>query len=133
MQTLLSFPYLTVYLHDGPVSALETHSLGFAPSTDFRAAVGQAVGLGRQHRVQGWIADDRLLGAVRPRDLEWTHDEVLLPLEDLGLQRFAHLESQDALNRRTIAGMYDRVLPAITYEIKRFDDIQAARAWARGE
>ena len=132
MQTALSLPYLNIYLHDGPLPALETHWLGYASSADFRAAVAQAVVLGRQHGVRGWIADDRQLGAVRPRDLNWVHDDVLLVLEDLGLQRFALLESQDALNRLTIAGMYERVLPAISYEIRRFDDIQAARAWASG-
>jgi hypothetical protein len=133
MQTALSLPYLSIYLHDGPLPALETHWLGFASSADFRAAVAQAVGLGRQHGVRGWIADDRLLGAVRPRDLDWVHDEVLLVLDGLGLQRFAHLESQDVLNRRTIAGMYERVQPTISYEIRRFDDLAAARAWASGE
>jgi hypothetical protein len=69
---------------------------------------------------------------VRPRDLEWTQDKVLLALEDLGLQRFALLESQDAMNRLTIASMYERVQPAISYEIRRFDDLEAARAWATG-
>jgi hypothetical protein len=49
MQTLLSFPYLEVYLHEGTQPALETHWLGFAPGADFRAAVGQAVVLARQH------------------------------------------------------------------------------------
>ncbi|MDO7874103.1 hypothetical protein Q5H93_05110 [Hymenobacter sp. ASUV-10] len=133
MRTVLSFPYLEVNLHEGPIPTLETHWLGFAPSADFRSAIEQAVEIARQHRVLGWIADDRQLGAVRPRDLEWTHDEVLLVLENLGLRRFALLESEDALNRRTIAGMYERAMPAISYEIRRFDDLTAARAWAAGE
>ena len=132
MQTVLSFPYLEVYLHEGPAPTIETHWLGFASSADFRATVEQALQIGRRHQVQGWIADDRLLGAVRPRDLDWVYDEVLLVLNDLGLQRFALLESQDALNRLTIAGMYERALPAVAYEIRRFDDIEAARAWATG-
>lgn len=132
MQIILSFPYLQVYLHQGPLPVLETHWLGFATSTEFRSSVEKALRIARQHQVKGWIADDRLLGAVRPRDLQWTYEEVLLAMDTMGLQRFALLESQDALNRLTIAGMYQQASPSVSYEIRRFDDITLARAWASG-
>jgi hypothetical protein len=125
-----AFPYLNLYLHPGP--ALETHWLGFATGAEFRAGILQAMELAREHRVTGWIADDRLLGAVRPRDLQWCFDEVLLTLNALGVRRFALLESQDAMNRRTIDGMYQRVLPVVDFEIRRFTEVEPARTWAGG-
>ena len=127
-----AFPYLNLYLHPGPSPAMETHWLGFATGAEFRAGILQAMALGREHHVTGWIADDRLLGAVRPRDLQWCLDEVLLSLGELGVRRFALLESQDAMNRRTIDGMYQRVEPEVSFEIRRFTDLQHARAWAGG-
>lgn len=130
MTHLHAFPYLNLYLHPGPSPALETHWLGFATGAEFRAGIRQAMDLARQHHVTGWIADDRLLGAVRPRDLQWCFDEVLLALGALGVRRFALLESQDAMNRRTIDGMYQRVQPVVAFEIRRFTDVQLARAWA---
>ena len=127
-----AFPYLDLYLHPDPSPAVETHWLGFATSAEFRAGVLQAMELARAHHALGWIADDRLLGAVRPRDLQWCLEEVLLALGALGVRRFALLESQDAMNRRTIDGMYQRVQPVVAFEIRRFTELEPARAWACG-
>ena len=132
MTSLHAFPYLNLYLHAGPCPTLETHWLGFANGEEFRTGVRQALALARQHHVTGWVADDRLLGAVRPRDLQWCLDEVLMALNVLGVRRFALLESQDAMNRRTIDGMYQQVTPAVDFEIRRFTDLPLARAWAGG-
>ena len=128
-----SFPFLDLLLHSGgPRNVLETEWLGFAGSTDFRAALVEALRLARLHHVTGWVADDRRLGAVRPKDLEWTHTEVLAPLGALGVLRFAHLESEEALNRLTIDGMYQRSVPGLPYEFRHFTSLAEARAWACG-
>ncbi|TPG58213.1 hypothetical protein [Hymenobacter nivis] len=133
MQTLASFPFLRVHLHTGgPISVLETEWLGFAGSTDFRQALTETMRFAQHHRVQGWVADDRRLGPVRPKDLEWTHAHVLNPLSLMGLQRFAHLESVEVLNRLTIDGMYRTALPGLLYEFRHFTALAEARAWATG-
>jgi hypothetical protein len=133
MTPTLTYPYLNVYLHhDSRWPVLETEWLSFATSAEFRSSVEQALELARNSQVKGWIADDRQLGAVRPRDLDWTYEDVLLALNDLGLQRFALLESHDALNRLTIATMYQRAHGTVSFEIRLFDDIELARNWAGG-
>jgi hypothetical protein len=70
---------------------------------------------------------------VRPKDLEWTHTTVLAPLSDLGLIRFAHLESEETLNRITINGMYQSAVPGLAYEFRHFTSLTEARAWAGGQ
>jgi hypothetical protein len=131
--TLATYPFLNILLHTGTRNVLETEWLGFAGSTDFRAALTEALRLARLHRVTGWVADDRHLGAVRPKDLEWTHTTVLAPLSDLGLIRFAHLESEETLNRITINGMYQSAVPGLAYEFRHFTSLTEARAWAGGQ
>lgn len=130
MLTLFSSSYLHIYLHEDPVPVIETHWQGFATGQEIRQALTQVIPLAQQYQVKGWVADDRLLGAVRPRDLEWIQQQVLLPLHRLGVRRFAHLESGDALNRLTIAAMYKRVEPEVDFEIQRFTELPQARAWA---
>lgn len=129
---LASYPFLNIWLHNSPGKrvALETEWLGFAGSTDFRAAIIELLHLAQQHHVTGWVADDRRLGAVRPKDLEWCHSALLVPLADLGLARFAHLEAADTLNRITIKGMYQKGLPGQSFEIQHFTLLPEARAWA---
>jgi hypothetical protein len=131
-QTLASYPFLNLLLHPGPAPVFETEWLGFAGSADFRTALEEAVRLARLHKVVGWVADDRRLGAVRPKDLAWTNEHVLQPLGVLGVRRFAHLEAQEALNRLTISGLYKAALPDLPYEFRHFTEIGPARAWAAG-
>jgi hypothetical protein len=132
MRTLLSFPYLKLSLHDGPVPVLELQWLSYVSSADFRAAAMQALDFTHAYYAKAWLGDDRLLGAVRPRDLEWVEQAILHPLAQAGLARFAHLESQDALNRRLIDGMYTRIESDLPFAIRHFTDLAAARAWASG-
>jgi len=130
---IASYPFLNLVLHSGgPHSVLETEWLGFAGSADFRASLTEALRLARLHRVTGWVADDRRLGAVRPKDLDWTHTEVLAPLGELGVIRFAHLESEEVMNRLIIDGMYQRSVPGLPYEFRHFTSLAEARAWAVG-
>lgn len=128
--SLAVYPFLKVWLHTGQHSVLETEWLGFVGSTDFRLALTEVMRLARQHHVAGWVADDRRLGPVRPKDLEWTHQHVLEPLAEVGVQRFAHLESQEALNRLTINGMYQNAIPGLPFEFRHFTSLPEARAWA---
>ncbi|MBG8554075.1 hypothetical protein [Hymenobacter guriensis] len=129
MQPALSFPYLNIYLHTAACPAIELQWLSFANSTSFRQSVSQGLQLALEHRVQGWIADDRLLGPVRPKDLDWVHRTVLLPLSRMGLRRFALLASDDPLNRLTIDRMYEQAETDIAFELRRFDEIEEARRW----
>jgi len=51
-------------------------------------------------------------------------------LAAIGVVRFAHLESEDVLNRRIIDQMCQQVIPQVTYQVRRFTDLAAA--WAAG-
>lgn len=130
MRPLLTLPYLHVYLHEGPAPVLELQWLSYVSSADFRAAATQVLEFTRTHHAKAWLGDDRLLGAVRPRDLEWAEQAILAPLAQAGLQRFARLESQDALNSLLISGMYARAAISAPFAIRHFTDLPAARAWA---
>jgi hypothetical protein len=132
MRTLLALPYLTISLHEGPNPVLELQWLSYAVSAELRAGLVQAVQFSLQHHVKGWVSDDRLQGAVRPRDVEWAEHDILLPLDKAGLERFAQLESHNALNRLTIDVAYTRTMPTLHFAVQRFEDIDQARAWASG-
>ncbi|UOQ53786.1 hypothetical protein [Hymenobacter cellulosivorans] len=133
MSVLASYESLTLHLHPGAYPALETEWLGFANSVDFRRYIGQALQLAAEHGVRAWIANDRLLGAVRPIDLEWVASHVLPEMVALGVVRFARLESEATLNRLLIGSMYQDATPDLPLETRAFASIEEARAWARGQ
>jgi hypothetical protein len=130
MAVLVSFPVLVLHLHSGASNALETEWLGYANSTDFRHYIEEALALARQHGVTAWIANDRLLGAVRPVDLTWVGEVVLPAMAELGIVRFARLEAEQTLNRMLIGSLYQDTTPELPFEIRTFPDLPQARTWA---
>lgn len=128
MRSLLTLPYLRLYLHEGPAPVLELQWLSYVGSADFRAAATQALTFTRTHHAKAWVGNDRLLGAVRPRDLDWAEQAILHPLALAGLQRFARLESHNLLNILTISDMYACIEAELPFVIYHFDDLPTARA-----
>ncbi|WP_375436871.1 hypothetical protein [uncultured Hymenobacter sp.] len=132
MQQLTSSPFLTLYLHEGVSRAIEAQWHGFVRSAVLRQATLDAVVLARQHRITGWIADDRLLGPVRPSDLNWIAQQVLPQLVAVGLKRFARLEAKDPLNKLLIGQAQETAEQQLPFELRTFTDLPAARTWACG-
>jgi hypothetical protein len=89
-----------------------------------------ALELARQHRITGWVADDRLLGPVRPADMEWIATQIMPELVGLGLKRLARVEAHDPLNQLLIKKMHNTANEIAPFEQRLFTDVQEARAWA---
>jgi hypothetical protein len=131
-QLLVSYPYLDLYLHTRAAPALEARWRGFVSSAVLRQVVAETLVLARQHRIRGWIADDRLLGPVRPTDLEWIVTEMLPALVKFGVKRLARIEAEDPMNQLLIGSAQETVQPTLPLEIRVFSDLPAARVWATG-
>ncbi|TGE03719.1 hypothetical protein [Hymenobacter fodinae] len=130
MQTLFSSAYLYIYLHRTTHPTLELHWLDFVPSADFRACIDELMRLARAHQAKALIADNRLLRALRQADLQWSGDVVFRGLSELGGQRFAAVESLDAMNRMGVQALVATVIPDTALTSQFFTTIEEARAWA---
>lgn len=129
METLFHNQYLRVYLHRTSHLTLELQWLDFVPSTPFRAALQEIWRLLGEHPIKAMVADNRLLRAVRPADLEVAGELVMKRLSDLGGQRFAPIESLDAMNRMGVSALIASVIPNTQLTSQYFPTIEAARAW----
>ena len=132
MQLLVSYPHLKLYLHEGASRAMEAQWKGVPGSVLLRQATLECVTLAREHRITGWIADDRLLGPVPLVDLEWIVANVLPLLNKGGVQRFARLEVVAPLTQSLIAQTQETATQQLPFELRSFTDVRAARAWACG-
>ncbi|TGE16002.1 hypothetical protein [Hymenobacter elongatus] len=133
MHLLATYPYLNLYLYEGTSRAIEAQWLGFVSSSLLRQATLDCVEHARQQRITGWIADDRLLGPVRPVDLEWIAQQVFPRLIELGVQRFARLEGVDPLNKLLIGQAQETAQQQMPFELLAFTNLTAARNWACGD
>lgn len=125
--------YCTSYLliHHNPVAAtLETEWLDFANSAQLRASLHEALRLGWQHRVKGWIGNNTLMRTIRPADQAWISEVWLPEFAKLGVQRLAVVVAQDALNRMGVDAIMQRASGYVPFDTQYFASAIEARHWA---
>ena len=133
MHLLASFPFLHLYLlRAGERHVIEAQWRGHPMGTQLQEALSEALAQVAQHRIHGWVADDRLIGPVTPADLEWAATVMMPTLIGKGLKRFAVVEAVAPLNQRLIQASMEQTIPALPIEMHRFTDLIEARAWACG-
>ncbi len=130
MEILFSTQYLRIFLHATTHKTLELQWLNFIPSADYRASIAELMRLAHQHNALALIADNRLLRALRPIDLEWSGNLVFKGLSELGGRRLAAVESLDAMNRMGVTALIANVIPDTKLTSQFFATIEEARAWA---
>lgn len=130
MKTLFSTSHINIFLHEGKHTTIEIQWLDFVPSADLRASLLEMLRLARLHRVKAWIADNRLIRAMRPADLEWVGSDIMMPMNALGVRRLAAVESKDAINRMGVNALLAVVIPNTQMTTQFFPTIEEARSWA---
>lgn len=120
-----------LHLHHDPAAAtLETEWLDFANSEQLRSSLLEAVRLGRQHRVQGWIGNNLKMRTIRPADQDWMNQTWFPEFAKLAVKRLAVVISQDALNQMGINNIIQRASEHVPFDTQYFADPAEARRWA---
>jgi len=130
MELLFSNPYINIRLHRGAHPTLEIQWLDFVPSAEFRASMREMLHLAQRHQVKSWVVDNRLIRALRPTDLAWSGQEIIVPMSELGVRRLAGVESQDGMNRMGVTALLADVIPGTQMSSRFFANVEEARAWA---
>lgn len=129
----MSIVYRTnfIQLHHNPAGAtLETEWLDFANSEQIRSSLTEALRLGRQHRIQGWIGNNLKMRTIRPADQDWMNQSWFPEFAKLGVKRLAIVVSQDALNQMGINNIIQRASAHVPFDTQYFSDPAEARRWA---
>jgi hypothetical protein len=127
MLLLAQYAFLHLYPHEGLSKALEGQ--GFVTSAVFRQTIGEALDRARKHRITGWVADDRLLGPVRPADMDWIATEIMPQLVRVGLRRLARIEAAGPLNQLLINRMHNTAHELAPFEQHVFTEVAQAQAF----
>jgi hypothetical protein len=132
---LMPVIYRTSYLllHHEPVgNTLETEWQDFVNSDQLRVSLAEVLRQARHYRIQGYIANNTLLRAIRPADQDWINEQWFPEFAKLGVQRLAIVVSQDGLNRMGVDNIMQRATPHIPFDTQHFDNADEARRWAAG-
>lgn len=129
MKVLSAAPYLNILL-DERTRVLETEWLDFANSQQIRTSLTEALQLGRQHRVRGWIGNNTRMRTIRPADQDWINQEWFPEFARLQVKRLAVVVSNDALNQMGIDNILTRATAHVPFDTKYFASVEEARRWA---
>ena len=130
MEELFGNQYLHLFLHRTSHNTLELQWLDFVPSADYRRGIEELSRLAQEHQAKALVADNRLLRALRPVDLEWSGNLIFRELSELGGRRLAVVESRDAMNRMGVTALVATVIPNTKLTSQFFATTEEARAWA---
>ncbi|RYY08400.1 MAG: hypothetical protein EOO36_23870 [Cytophagaceae bacterium] len=116
--------------HDSAGATLETEWLDFANSEQIRSSLTEALRLGRQHRIQGWIGTNLKMRTIRPADQDWMNQSWFPEFARLGVKRLAVVVSQDSLNQMGINNVIQRATEHVPFDTQYFASPEEARHWA---
>jgi hypothetical protein len=86
--------------------------LDFANSEQLRENILRGLDFAREYQVKAWLANNKLLRAIRPKDFEWLGPAIITPLSQPGVQRIAVIESQDAIKQMVVNDLLSDTVPA---------------------
>lgn len=147
MPLLNTLPHVTLSLHQAtPTTAsfLEiAWGVGVTPA-ELRQVVLRALAISAEYKVRGWFCNAQPLydaGAPVPaepssftpsqlnQELTWLAQAILIPLGRLGLTRLAQRSVPDTTTREAIDATYAELRGQVPYEVRLFEQPEAARAW----
>ena len=102
---------------------------GFANSEEFRDARTTAVHLSRQFGVSKWLSNMKDMKAIRQADQEWSVKEWLPQFQQLNMEKWALIISDDMFNQMAMSSMMSKIRPQLTFPVEYFQDINAAKNW----
>ncbi|MGI4834513.1 MAG: hypothetical protein ACRYFK_13740 [Janthinobacterium lividum] len=129
----MSVIYRTSFLllhHDPENATLETEWLGFVNSEQLRSSLTEVLRQVRALRIQGYVANNTLLRAIRPADQDWISGTWFPEFAKLGVKRLAIIVSQDGLNQMGIQNIMQRATAHIPFDTLHFANATEARHWA---
>jgi hypothetical protein len=132
MALLYTSPHLRIsLLSNADHLALEVAWQNQPSGTELQQGSIQAMLRAQRHRVSAWISDDLALGPLSEADAQWAGTMLRSLHQDLGISRFALLESASTHNRRLLQPHVTRyATPDAPIQLQRVTDLAQARAWA---
>ena len=133
---LIAEPYGSM-LFSPEVPCLIVQWHGFANSAEFRALMDRGLALyeakARQFRPLGWLADTRLVGAVRSDVQQWLKDDWNPRAAAAGIRHVSFVVPETVFGQISVGTYSENVARADAYAIdpSQHHTLAAAKAWLR--
>ena len=133
---LIAEPYGSMlFAPEVPCLIVQWH--GFANSTEFRSLMDRGLDLyrakARQLKPLGWLADTRLVSAVRAETQQWMKDDWNLRAAKAGIHHVSFVVPETVFGQISVGTYSENVAKADAYAIdpRQHRTLAMAKAWLR--
>lgn len=102
---------------------------GFASSDNFRDGLNFALAVVKEHQVENWLGNLKLMESILPADEEWTTKVWYPKIAETTLKKMAIVTSLDYFNNTAVKRIVSTSEPVINFETRYFIDIVPAKEW----
>lgn len=120
--------FLAIY-HEPESRLIHLKWKGFASSDNFRDGLNFALDAVKEHQIENWLGNLKLMESIHPADEEWASIEWFPKIAATSLRKMAIVTSLDYFNNTSVKRIVNSVVPVINFETRYFVDIIPAKDW----
>ena len=128
MLEIKEYPFLRIQVDEISDSIIMTWN-GHFTSSEYREATKSCVAIVAEHNIKNWLADARLIDEIRAEDHEWTNENVLVPISNLGVKKVAIIMPESVYNHLAISSIMVKGKSRFKFESSYFVHKKEALDW----
>ena len=130
-EVLFDKSFLTIF-HNPEEKLVHMKWKGHSTTEQYREGLNFALDIVREHHVENWLGDLKLMQIILPVDEDWA-TEIWYPLiSQTGLKKMAIVTSLDFLNNSTVKRIVSSTADTTGFETRFYVDVEDAKSWLKG-
>ncbi|MDQ3051860.1 MAG: hypothetical protein M3Q95_13300 [Bacteroidota bacterium] len=125
---LFDSEFLAIY-HEPEARLIHLKWKGFASSDNFRDGLNIALEAVKEHGIENWLGNLKLMESIQPADEEWASMVWFPQIAVSSLRKMAIVTSLDYFNNTSVKRIVNSAVPVINFETRYFVDVVPAKEW----
>ncbi|MBK0402379.1 hypothetical protein I5M27_05245 [Adhaeribacter sp. BT258] len=128
MLLLHEYPFLKIEVDEKTATLIMSWNGKFT-SMQYREATLNCVEAVKQFNLKNWLADTSKIGEIKTQDQDWTNENILIPISDLGVKKVALIIPEDVYNHLAISSIMVKGKSRFRFESQYFVQKREAVEW----
>lgn len=128
MLLFYEYPFLKIEVDENTATLIMSWDGKFS-SAQYREATLNCVEAVKQFQIRSWLADTSKIDEIKAEDQDWTNENVLIPISDLGVKKVAIIIPENVYNHLSISAIMVKGKSRFRFESQLFVHKKEAVDW----
>ena len=128
MLLIHEYPFLKIEVDEKNATIIMTWNGKFT-SEQYREATRKCLETVKQYNLKNWLADTSGIDEIKPQDQDWTNENILFPISNLGVKKVALIIPENVYNHLAISSMMVRGKSKFRFQSQYFVHKKEALQW----